>query len=168
MVCPVYQYKARSREVYFPESAGWYNLYDGKFIAGGQKVTVDAPYDRMPIYVAAGSILPMGKVVQNTKQAQTDLTIYVYAGKNGSFSLYEDENLNYNYEKGNYSTIEFNYNDKTKTLTIGNRKGSFNGMIKERHFKIVMISPKNQAGIDDSRSNSTTVRYNARKIVIKL
>jgi alpha-D-xyloside xylohydrolase len=168
MVCPVYQYKARSREVYFPESVGWYNLYDGKFIAGGQKLTVDAPYDRMPIYLAAGSILPMGKVVQNTKQAQTDLTIYVYAGKNGSFSLYEDENVNYDYEKNAYSTIGFTYNDKTRTVNVGTRKGSFTGMIKERNFKIVLVSAKNPVGIDDSAKNAKTVRYNGKKLEIKL
>ena len=96
MICPVYEYKARTREVYFPANTGWYNLQNGKFVAGGQKLTVAAPYDQMPVYVAAGSIIPMGKVIQNTTQAQNDLTIYVYAGKNGSFTLYEDENVNYN------------------------------------------------------------------------
>jgi alpha-D-xyloside xylohydrolase len=168
MVCPVYKYKAREREVYFPESAGWYNLYDGKFIAGGQKQTVSAPYDRMPIYVAAGSILPTGKVIQSTKQAQTDLTLYVYAGKNGSFSLYEDENLNYNYEKGAYSTIEFSYNDKTKTITIANIKGNFNGIIKDRNFKIILVDAKKPIGIDDAAKNAKAVQYNGKKLEIKL
>ncbi|MDD4991267.1 MAG: glycoside hydrolase family 31 protein [Paludibacter sp.] len=168
MVCPVYKYKAREREVYFPESTGWYNLYDGKFIAGGQKQKVAAPYDRMPIYVAAGSILPMGKVIQSTKQAQTDLTLYVYAGKNGSFGLYEDENLNYNYEKGAYSTIEFSYNDKTKTLTIGNLKGNFNGIIKDRNFKIVLVDAKKPIGIDEAAKNARSVQYNGKKLEIKL
>jgi alpha-D-xyloside xylohydrolase len=168
MICPVYQYKARSREVYFPENAGWYNLYNGKFIAGGQKQTVAAPYEQMPIYAAAGSILPLGKVVQNTKQTQTDLTLYVYAGKNGSFSLYEDENINYDYEKNAYSTIEFSYNDKTKTLTIGNRKGSFNGMIKERNFKIVLVDSKKPIGIDEAAKNAKAVHYTGKKLEIKL
>ena len=168
MVCPVYQYKARDREVYFPESPGWYNLYDGQFVAGGQKQTVAAPYDRMPIYVAAGSILPMGKVIQSTKQAQTDITLYVYAGKNGSFSLYEDENLNYNYEKGAYSTIEFSYNDKLKTLSIENIKGNFNGMIKERNFNVVLVDSKNAFGIDETAKNTKSVHYTGNKITISL
>ena len=168
MVCPVYKYKAREREVYFPESGGWYNLYDGKYIDGGQKETVAAPFDRMPIYVAVGSILPMGEVIQSTKQAQTDLTLYIYAGKNGSFSLYEDENLNYNYEQGAYSTIDFSYNNKTNTLTIANRKGNYNGMINDRIFKIVLVSPKNPVGIDDILQNVRTVHYRGKQLKINL
>jgi alpha-D-xyloside xylohydrolase len=168
MICPVYKYMARSREVYFPENEGWYNLYDGKFIAGGEKQTVDAPYEKMPIFVAAGSILPMGKVIQDTKQAQTDLTIYVYAGKNGTFSLYEDENVNYDYEKNAFSTIEFSYNDQAKTLTIDDRKGSFNGMIKERNFNIILVNPKNAIGIDETAKNAKAVHYTGNKLSISL
>lgn len=168
MICPVYKYEARTREVYFPKQTGWYNLYDGKYTAGGQKLTVDAPYERMPIYVAAGSILPIGKVIQNTTQAQTDLTIYVYAGKNGSFTLYEDENINYNYEKAAYATIEFSYNDQNKTLSIDNRKGSFNGMAKERNFHVVLVDPSNPIALDDASKDLKTVHYNGNKITVSL
>ena len=168
MICPVTNYKARTREVYFPKSAGWYNLYNGTFTAGGEKQTVAAPYERMPIFVVAGSILPMGKQIQNTTQAQTDLTIYVYAGKNGSFSLYEDENLNYNYEKGAFSTIGFSYNDSTKTLSIGNRKGSFNGMIKERNFNIILVDSNHSIGIDGTSNNIKTIKYTGKNTNIKL
>jgi len=168
LVCPVYQYKAREREVYFPESAGWYNFYDGRFIAGGEKRNVEAPYDRMPIYVATGSILPIGKAVQSTKQAQTDLTLYVYAGKNGTFNLYEDENVNYNYEKNAFSTIEFSYNDQTKTLTIDERKGSYSGMIKERNFRVVLVDSKNAVGIDQATNNAKSVHYTGNKLTISL
>jgi len=168
MICPVYQYKVRTREVYFPVGAGWYNLYDGKFIAGGQKLNVAAPYERMPIYVAAGSILPMGKQVQNTTQAQTDLTIYVYAGKNGKFTLYEDENVNYNYEKGLWATIDFAYSEQSKTLRIGNRKGSFDGMAKERNFNIVFVDSKNPMGIDGTSNAAKSIHYTGNKIEIKL
>ncbi|MDD4968925.1 MAG: glycoside hydrolase family 31 protein [Paludibacter sp.] len=166
MVCPVYHYKGRSREVYFPVNAGWYNLYDGKFNAGGKTQTVSAPYDRMPIFVPAGSILPVGQVVQNTSKPQTDLTIYVYAGKNGIFSLYEDENVNYNYEKGSYSTIQFSYNNETKTLSIDNRKGNFTGLVKERNFRFVLVSPSNPAGIDSASPNSKTIHYTGNKTTI--
>jgi len=168
MICPVYEYKARTREVYFPEGAGWYQLNDGKFIAGGQKQTVAAPYDRMPVYVAAGSILPIGELIQNTTEAQNDLTIYVYAGKDGAFTLYEDENVNYNYEKGAFSTIEFKYNDKTKTLDIAKRKGEFNGMIKDRNFQIVLIQPDNSTGIDGNHSGAKTVHYAGEKMSVQL
>jgi len=168
MICPVYEYKARTREVYFPEGAGWYQLNDGKFIAGGQKQTVAAPYDRMPVYVAAGSILPIGKLIQNTSEAQNDQTIYVYAGKNGVFTLYEDENTNYNYEKGAFSTIEFTYNDKTKILDIAKRQGEFKGMVKDRNFQIILVQPTNSKGIDGNQSGTITVHYTGAKMSVRL
>lgn len=168
MICPVYEYKARTREVYFPEGAGWYQLNDGKFVAGGQKQTVAAPYDRMPVYVAAGSILPVGKFVQNTSEAQNDQTIYVYAGKNGVFTLYEDENTNYNYEKGAFSTIEFTYNDKTKILDIAKRQGEFKGMVKDRNFQIVLVQPTNSTGIDGNQNGAKTVHYTGDRMSVQL
>jgi len=166
MICPVYQYKARTREVYFPKEAGWYNLYNGKYITGGQKQTVDATYDRMPIYVAAGSILPMGKVIQNTTQAQTDLTLYVYVGKNGTFSLYEDENTNYNYEKDASATIKFTYDDKNKTVTIADRKGSFKGMAKERNISFILVQQNNPVGIDSPTKEEKTIHYTGSNISV--
>ena len=166
MICPVYQYKARTREIYFPKEAGWYNLYNGKYAAGGQKQTVDAAYDRMPIYVAAGSILPMGKVIQNTAQAQTDLTLYVYAGKNGTFSLYEDENTNYNYEKDACATIKFTYDDKNKTVTIADRKGSFKGMAKERNISFILVQQNNPVGIDTPTKEEKTIHYTGSNISV--
>lgn len=168
MVCPVYEYKARSREVYFPANTGWYNLQNGKFVAGGQKLTVAAPYDQMPVYVAAGSIIPMGKVIQNTTQAQNDLTIYVYAGKNGKFTLYEDENVNYNYENGKFSKIEFTYNDAKKSLSIAKCEGSFTGMEKQRKFRIVYINSNNQQGIDDKTEKAVEVTYTGESKLIQL
>lgn len=168
MICPVYRYKARTREVYFPEGAGWYNLYDGKFTSGGEKQVVAAPYERMPIYVAAGSILPVGKLIQNTSQSQTDLTLYVYAGKNGTFTLYEDENTNYNYEKGAYSTIEFTYNDQTKMLDIAERQGGFSGMIKDRNFQLVFVNSTRQIGIDDIQSGVKMIHYTGDKTSVQL
>ena len=168
MICPVYKYQARAREVYFPKQTGWYNLYDVKFTYGGQKQTVDAPYHRMPIYVAAGSILPIGKVIQNASQTQTDLTLYVYAGKNGKFTLYEDENVNYNYEKGAYSTISFSWNDIEKTLTIHDRKGSFPKMIIMWKFNIVLVSENKGTGIDVTEKIDKVVSYTGKKMIVKL
>jgi alpha-D-xyloside xylohydrolase len=158
MVCPVYKYKAREREVYFPAGADWYLVYSGQLTKGGQKLKVEAPYDRMPLYVAAGSILPMGDVIQSTTENQKDLTIFVYAGKDGKFTLYEDEGVNYNYEKGAYSTIPFTYNDKEKTLTVGKQIGEFSGMNRERTFRIVYVTPEKPCGIDAPQVNAT-IRY---------
>jgi len=106
-------------------------------------------------------------MVQSTSQAQTDLTIYVYAGKNGTFSLYEDENVNYNYEKGAYSTIEFNYNDKDKTIIIANWKGKFKGMIKERNFKFILVDKSNPIGIDELKEGKM-IKYSGIRTEIKL
>lgn len=168
MVCPVYEYKARTREVYFPAGAGWYNLYDGEYTAGGQKLQVKAPFGQIPVYVAAGSILPAGEIIQHTHEVQKDITLYVYAGENGNFTLYEDENVNYNYEKGKYSKIEFNYNDRTRNLTVEKREGSFPGMIEAREFHIVYVSRVNQKGIDSKLQNTKTIRYTGDEISVTL
>jgi len=168
MVCPVYLYKARARSVYFPEGAGWYNLYDGAFQKGGVRCSVDAPFDRMPVFAAAGSILTIGDKVENTSQPQTDLTIYVYAGHDGSFSLYEDENLNYNYEKGAYSTLTFRWNDTDRTLTISDRKGSFNTQVAERNLKVLLVTPEQPIGLDSETGKGTAVRYTGKQLLLKL
>jgi len=167
MVCPVYEYKAREREVYFPAGAGWYSVYSGQFTSGGQRLKADAPYDRMPLFAAAGAILPMGDVIQSTTENQKDLTIFVYAGKDGKFTLYEDEGVNYNYEKGVYSTIPFTYNDKEKTLTIGKRSGEFQGMNRERQLKIVYVTSEKPCGIDAPKV-SATVHYSGEEQTIRL
>ncbi|GHV21129.1 alpha-xylosidase [Clostridia bacterium] len=167
MVCPVYTHKARSREVYFPAGAGWYDIYSGRQIEGGQSLTVEAPYDRMPLFAAAGTILPIGGIIQNTHQNQKDLTIYVYEGKDGSFNLYEDEGTNYNYEKGIYSLIPFSYKEADKTLTIGDRKGEFPRMNKIRNFHIVKVSQEHPAGIDDE-VYGITVQYTGQGQTISL
>jgi alpha-D-xyloside xylohydrolase len=83
LVCPVYEYKARSRAVYFPVGAGWYDVYTGEYLSGGQRLEVSAPYDRIPLYASAGSIIPVGDVIQSTVEAQRDLTLFVYRGKDG-------------------------------------------------------------------------------------
>ena len=162
MVCPVYEYKAQSRNVYFPSGTNWYDFYSGKETKGGQFMKVDAPYERIPLFVAAGSIVPMGDQIQHTKQEQKDLTVYVYAGKDGAFNLYEDEGTNYDYEKGAYTIIPLIYNDTAKKLTIGDRKGEYNGMHKERKIKIVYITPDHPAGI------TKEIQYNGKRIVSTL
>ena len=141
MVAPVYEYGARSREVYFPECEGWYDYYTGKFINGGTRQIVAAPYERMPLYVRAGSIVPIGPDMQWSDEKPADvLDIYVYEGADASYTLYEDENVNYNYEKGLYSMVTFTYDEAAKTLLISDRKGEFPGMLKERVFNVIPVS----------------------------
>ena len=149
MACPVYEYKARSREVYFPSNEGWYNLFTGDFIEGGQTLTVDAPYDKIPLYASAGSIIPYGPEMMHSNEKQAEeITLYVYAGKDGSFTLYEDEGVNYNYENGEFANITFVYNDAAKILEIGDRQGDFAGMLKERTFNIVYVNESNPVALD--------------------
>jgi alpha-D-xyloside xylohydrolase len=118
----------------------------------------DTPIDILPLYVKAGSILPIGPEVQySTEKSWDNLEIKVYPGCNGEFTLYEDENDNYNYEKGMYSTITMKWNDRTRMLTIENRKGEFSGMLKERKFNIVTADGAKKA-----------VAYNGKKVTVKM
>ena len=162
LVAPVYEYGARKRDVYFPESAGWYDFYSNEFYAAGVEKTVDAPYGRMPLYVRAGSIVPCGPEIQWTDQKQADvIDLYVYQGADASFTLYEDENVNYNYEKGAYSKIAFSYDDRMTLLSIEEREGEFPGMLEERTFNIIPVS-KNGVG------KIQTVKYNGLSMKVVL
>jgi len=168
MVCPVYEYEAQSRNVYFPQGKGWYNFYTGAFTEGGQQQNVEAPYERMPLYICEGSIIPCGPDVQYTDEKQPEeITLYVYAGQDGSFSLYEDEGTNYNYEKGLYTIIPLNYYDTTRTLTIGKREGEYPTMLKNRTFRIVVIDKDNPIPFN-SHSTGIRVEYNGEKKDIQL
>ena len=168
MPCPVSEYKARSRSVYFPECEGWYDFYSGKFISGGQMLTVDAPYEYVPLYVRAGSIIPFGPEIQWSDEKPADvIDLYVYAGKDASFTLYEDEGVNYNYEKGAYSTITFSYDDASRTLTIGDRSGEFPGMLKDRKFNVVLVTPENGLAFPQS-PQGVEVAYTGSAVTVSL
>ena len=167
MVAPVYQYKARNREVYFPAANGWYDLYSGKYTEGGQKISVDAPYERMPLFVREGSIVPFGPEIQYASEKQADIiTLYVYTGKDAEFKLYEDEGINYNYEKGAFNTILFKYNEQSGKLTIGDATGSFDGMLKSRKFNIVWVSKEKPVAFDLSKNADTTVSYEGKMVEV--
>ena len=130
---------------YLPKGATWYDFWTGKYYAGGQDVTLETSLDRVPMFVRAGSILPLGPEMQYVgEKAWDNLELRVYPGANGDFTLYEDEGDNYNYEKGQYATIAFHWNDKTRTLTIDERKGNYPGMLTKRQFTIVTPDGKQQ------------------------
>ncbi len=168
LVAPVYAYGAKTREVYFPEGATWYDFYTGTPVKGGQLLNVAAPYERIPLYVRSGSIIPFGPAMQWSAEKPADvIDLYVYEGENGEFTLYEDENLNYNYEKGRYSMIPLTWDNASSTLTIGDRKGEFDGMLSQRRFNIVKVSPDNH--LTFSRSNKgVEVTYDGKAMEIKL
>ena len=169
MVNPVYVYKARNREVYFPKNNIWYDFYTGKIESlGGETKNVEAPYDHIPLYVRSGSIIPLGPEIEYTRQKKADnIKVFVYLGNDGKFTLYEDEGINYGYEDGKFSKIEFNYLEKTKTLIINKREGDFPGMINERTFTIVTVSESSPNGYNPDLDGKE-VKYNGEKVEIKL
>lgn len=166
LVNPVYTNKAISRDVYLPAGQGWYELYSGKYFNGGQTIKADAPYEKMPVFVKEGSIIPLGVDLQYTgEKPQDKITLYVYTGKDAQFDLYEDENTNYNYEQGKYSVIPINYNEASKTLTIGKREGSFNGMLAKRSFTVVWISREKAVELSfDAKGKTTSYKGNAIQV----
>ena len=170
MACPVGEYQKYSRNVYLPKQKGWYDFYTGKHYSGGQTIVADAPYDKIPVFVPEGSILPMGPEMEWSDQKKAELIdLYVYAGKDGSYTLYEDEGTNYNYEKGKYAMIDFKYNDAQKTVTIAARKGSFDGMLQKRRFNIVLVSDNNQQGISLAKApKGKMVKYAGKAVTVKL
>ena len=170
MACPVGEYQKYSRNVYLPKQKGWYDFYTGKHYAGGQTIVADAPFDKIPVFVPEGSILPIGPEMEWSDQKKAELIdLYVYAGKDGSYTLYEDEGTNYNYEKGKYAMIDFKYNDAQKTVTIAARKGSFDGMLQKRRFNIVLVSDKNQQGISLAKApKGKMVKYAGKAVTVKL
>ena len=169
MVCPVTHYKARNRSVYFPKQTGWYNLYSGEYVEGGQSLIVDAPYERIPVFVREGSIIPFGPEIQYSDEKPAELiNLYVYAGKDGQFMLYEDEGVNYNYEKGKYATIDITYDDSSKTITFGKRNGQFNGMLKQRRFNVVLITREQPKALNMENPEGKLVQYNGKAVSIQL
>ncbi len=153
-------------QVYLPKGTIWYDFWIGEKLQGGQYIERETPIDIMPIYVKAGSIIPWGPDVQYAEEKKWDkLEIRIYPGADGEFLLYEDENDNYNYEKGKYSSISFKWNDKAKKLTIGERKGEFDGMISNREFKIVIVNENVGSGIKES-ADFKSVSFNGKSQVV--
>ncbi len=168
LVCPITEYGARSREVYLPAGAQWYDFYNGKMVNGGQKLKVEAPYERMPLYVRSGSILPIGPDMQWSDEKPADvIDLYVYEGSDGSFTLYEDEGVNYNYEKGQFAKIHMQWENASRTLTIGQREGSFPGMLKQRKFNVIVVDAANPVGFG-SKKYAKTISYDGKMTSVKL
>ena len=170
MACPVGEYQKYSREVYLPKQKGWYDFYTGEYHAGGQTIVADAPYDKIPVFIPEGAILPIGPEMQWSDEKKPELIdLYVYAGKDGSYTLYEDEGTNYNYEKGKYAVIDFKYDDARKQVTIGARKGSFDGMLQKRRFNIILVDQKKQQGVNLAKSpKGKVVKYSGQAMTVKL
>ncbi len=169
MACPVGYYKARNRSVYFPKQCGWYNLYTNEYVEGGQSLVVDAPYEQIPVFVREGAIIPFGPEMEWCDEKPAELiNLYIYAGQNGAFQLYEDEGVNYNYEKGKFATIDITYDDAAKTVKFGARKGNFNGMLKNRRFNIVLITKDAPKPLNLVDPQGIMVQYNGKEVSVNI
>ncbi|SFD88301.1 glycoside hydrolase family 31 protein [Thermophagus xiamenensis] len=158
----------KERELYLPAGTRWIDFWTGEMLEGGQIITRETPLDIMPLYVKAGSIIPIGPDVQYAEEKPWDnLEIRIYEGADGEFTLYEDENDNYNYEKGMYSTIKFSWEDENKTLTISDRNGSFPGMLAERKFNILIVKPGKMNKMDAEKYDKTII-YKGKRVSVKL
>ncbi|MFC2137257.1 TIM-barrel domain-containing protein, partial [Bacteroidota bacterium] len=169
LINPVYKYKERHRKLYLPATNGWYNLYDGDFYDGGQVIFTMAELSRIPIFVKEGAIIPFGPEIQYSDEKPADpITLFVYTGKDGEFEIYEDENTNNNYLNGAYAVIPIKYNEESKTVTIGKRNGSFDGMVESRTFNIIQVSKNKPVALDYDNTPDKTIQYNGEEVTIQL
>ncbi|WP_217605454.1 TIM-barrel domain-containing protein [Chitinophaga sp. GbtcB8] len=169
LVAPVTESHAQNRSVYLPAGTLWYNFWDGGPIAGGVSIAQAAPIDRIPLFVKAGSIIPWGPKVQYAAEKKWDnLELRIYPGADATFTLYEDEGDGYDYEKGSYSEIHFQWNDQTRILSIDDVKGSFPGMLNDRKFNIVVVDTHHGVGMEPSGKFNTTVRYKGKRLTVRL
>jgi alpha-D-xyloside xylohydrolase len=155
----------KTRKVYLPKSTTWFDFWTGNKIDGGQTINASAPIETIPLYVKAGSIVPMGPFVQHATEKPADqIELRIYPGADASFKIYEDENDGYNYEKKVYSTIDIKWNDAEHKLTIADRKGKFKGMLTERTFNVVIVTKDHGVGVETSNTFDKVIKYNGKKI----
>jgi alpha-D-xyloside xylohydrolase len=158
----------KSRRVYLPKGANWYDFWTGMIFMGGQTLKANAPIETLPLFVRAGSIVPMGPFLQYATEKPADpIELRVYPGADGEFTLYEDENDNYNYEKGSFATIPIRWDEKKNTLTIDDRHGKFPGMVKHRTFRVIWVGNRHGTGLAPENRVDATVSYDGKHIDIK-
>jgi alpha-D-xyloside xylohydrolase len=156
LISPVTTEGATQRTLYLPAGTSWVDFWTGKSLSGGQIITAEAPLDRIPIYAKSGSIIPFGPVAQSASAKPDPVELRIYSGADGDFTLYEDEGDNYDYERGSRSVIPIHWDDKAETLTIGDRRGNFPGMLEHRTFRVVRVTEAHGVG------TSTTEKVDAQ------
>ena len=165
LVSPVWQEGARKREVYLPRTTAWYDFWTGEKVMGGQQLEVNAPLEKLPLFMRAGSIVPLGPEIEYAGQKPNDpIELRIYRGADGTFKLYEDEGDSYRYEQGAYSLIPMRWSEATRTLTIGERTGKFAGMVESRKFRVVLVSPGHGVGETVSLSADAVVEYTGKTV----
>ena len=161
--------RPQTRLVYLPTGTQWIDFWTGEPLTGGQTITADAPIDKIPLLVRAGSIIPMGPFIQYAAEKPADpIELRIYPGADGDFTLYEDENDNYDYEKGVYATITFHWDDARRQLTIDDRKGSFPGMLNERTFDVVVVGKDHGAGVGITGNPDKVITYQGNQQVVQM
>jgi alpha-D-xyloside xylohydrolase len=166
LVAPVLHAGAMGRSVYLPADTRWHDFWTGRQYVGGQTIDVPAAVESMPLLIRAGSILPLAPVRQYAAGSADPLEVRVYSGADGSFTLYEDENDNYNYERGVYATFTFTWNDEKRILAIGRRKGTFPGMLRRRELHLVLVRPGRGVGGEPSATDHV-VCYTGEPIEVR-
>jgi alpha-D-xyloside xylohydrolase len=167
LVNPVLEPGPKTRNVYLPQAAGWYDFWSGDYYEGAQEISADTPLDKMPLFVKAGSIVPMGPYLQYAAERLDPIELRVYTGANGSFTLYEDEGENYSYEKGIFATTDFSWDESKQTLTIAERKGAFPGVPKKRRLHVVWVQRDHGVGIEPEAQPDRMVEYVGRRVEVK-
>lgn len=169
LVAPVVHYQERSREVYLPSGASWYDFWTGSSVAAGATTNASAPYDAIPIFVKAGSIIPFGPDLQYIAEKPSDpITLFVYAGSDGKFTLYEDQGTTFDYEHGAFAETPITWHDSTRTLTIGKRQGNFPGMLSHRTFQIVVVSRDHPIAFSTAPKGLRTLQYDGAPVTVDL
>lgn len=168
LINPVTIEGATQRTVYLPAGTDWVDFWTGKGVKGGQSITADAPLDKMPIYVRAGSIVPYGPRAESASAKPDPIELRIYAGVDGGFSLYEDEGDNYDYEHGAHSVIPMRWDDKAEKLIIGDRQGSFPGMLEHRTFHIVRVADGHGTGIAPALEGDATIEYDGKATSVQI
>jgi alpha-D-xyloside xylohydrolase len=167
MVSPVYAAGATSRPVYLPGGADWYDFWTGEHHEGGRWIDAPAPFESLPVYVRAGSIVPMGPDLQFTDERPADpLTLWIYTGRDARFELYEDDGVSYGYERGDFATIPVRWNEASGELTLGERAGDFPGMLAERQVRVVFVSPGSASGQARAVEPTSVVTYRGARVTI--
>jgi alpha-D-xyloside xylohydrolase len=161
--------RQKTRSVYLPAGTSWIDFWTGEKLKGGSTITADAPIEKMPLMIKAGSIVPMGPFLQySTEKAADPIELRIYPGASGDFTLYEDENDNYNYEKGVYSTIAFHWDDAKRQLTIDARNGEFPGMLMARSFQVVVVSKSHGTGVEVTANPDKVIPYEGQPVAVQL
>jgi len=167
LVSPVTEPAATTRQLYLPD-AKWYDFWSGAAVAGNRMMEAAAPIDRLPLYVRAGSILPLGPEMEwSTEKPADPIELRIYPGADGDFTLYEDENDNYDYEKGVHAIIPMHWDSEKSTLTIGDRKGDFPGMLKQRTFRVIFVHQDHGVGVGASDEPDKIVQYSGTKLEVR-